>query len=196
LLEALKAGDREAANQLCARYIPQIVKLARSRIADRYRRVRNEEDVALSAIDSFCRRAEQGHYPQLEDREDLWGLLATIALRKAANVVNSEKAQKRGGGEVVGEDLLQNAESSGGPAGGDLDQFQAAGLPPDELAQAAEAVSQLLDCLRDDSLRMTALLKLQGHTMKEIAEKLGVGLRSIERKMALIREIWTGEAGS
>ena len=35
-------------------------------------RLADEEDVALSAFDSFCRGAEQGRFPRLDDRDDLW----------------------------------------------------------------------------------------------------------------------------
>jgi hypothetical protein len=54
----------------------------------------DEEDVALSAFDSFCRGAEQGRFPQLSDRDDLWRLLFVITERKAIDLVNHEKAQK------------------------------------------------------------------------------------------------------
>jgi len=48
----------------------------------------------------------------------------------------------------------------------------------------------LLSSLRDDGLRSIAVLKLEGYSNPEIAVKLDSSLRSIERKLALIRQQW------
>ena len=37
------------------------------------------EDVALSAFNSLCRGLENGRFPKLQDRDDLWRLLVVIA---------------------------------------------------------------------------------------------------------------------
>jgi hypothetical protein len=84
LIERLHSGDRAAAQHLWERYFPRLVGLARQRLKGVARRVSDEEDVALAAFDSFCRRAEKGDAPRLDDRDSLWGLLATITARKAA----------------------------------------------------------------------------------------------------------------
>src|SRR5262249_50229784 len=82
-LDQLAQGDRLAAEQLWRRYFHRLVGLARSKLRDTPRRVADEEDVALSTFDSFCRRAEQGQFPDLADREGLWALLMTMTSRKA-----------------------------------------------------------------------------------------------------------------
>ena len=61
----------------------------------------DEEDVALSAFDSFCCNAEAGRFPELADRESLWRLLATFTLRKATRHLRDQARQKRGGGAVA-----------------------------------------------------------------------------------------------
>jgi hypothetical protein len=68
--------------------------------------VADEEDVALSAFDSFCRGAEKGRFPRLQDCDDLWQLLFMITTRKAADLVEHERRQKRGGGLVLDEAML------------------------------------------------------------------------------------------
>ena len=57
----------------------------------------------------------------------------------------------------------------------------------------AEECRRRLDGLRDDSLRRIALLRMEGYTNEEIAERLGCGLRSVSRKIDLIRRTWLGE---
>jgi DNA-directed RNA polymerase specialized sigma24 family protein len=46
---------------------------------------------------------------------------------------------------------------------------------------------RLLGSLRDDRLREIAILRFEGYTVAEIAEKFGISTRSIERKLQLIR---------
>ena len=46
------------------------------------RRASDEEDVALSAFQSFYQGIARGRFPQLEDRDNLWRLLITITARK------------------------------------------------------------------------------------------------------------------
>src|SRR5262245_11080069 len=99
----LQAGQREAAGMLWERYHRRLIGLARARLAGQPRRAADEEDVVLSAFDSFCRGAEQGRFPRLEDRDDLWQMLVMITVRKAADLRQHEARQKRGGpgGETV-----------------------------------------------------------------------------------------------
>src|SRR5688572_16455948 len=96
-LGRLRAGDRDAAQELWQRYFAQLVRLARGRLQGARRRAADEEDVALSALDSFCRGAAQGRFPDLHDRQGLWPLLVAITARKAGKLVRHERRQKRGG---------------------------------------------------------------------------------------------------
>ena len=57
----------------------------------------------------------------------------------------------------------------------------------------ADECRQLLGRLRDDSLRVVANLRLEGYTNEEVAERLGCSLRSVARKLELIRRTWLGE---
>src|SRR5262245_3107718 len=92
----LQQGDATGAQQLWERYFARLVGLARKRLQDAPRRVADEEDVALSAFHSFCRRVERGHFPRLQDRHDLWQLLMTITARKACHLLRDQRRLKRG----------------------------------------------------------------------------------------------------
>ena len=91
---------------LWGRYFQRLVRLAGARLPAHCRRSFDEEDVALSAFQSFCERAGRGQFPQLDDRDDLWRLLATITVRKALDTMRHQTRQKRGGGCVLGESAL------------------------------------------------------------------------------------------
>src|SRR5262249_5839209 len=86
-LDPAKAGDGTAARELWHRYFETLVRLARARLRATARTVEDEEDVALSAFDSFLAGAARGRFPRLEDRRDLWRILVTITSRKAADQI-------------------------------------------------------------------------------------------------------------
>src|SRR4051794_24633865 len=64
-LDHLQAGDPTAAEKLWDSYFQRLVALARARLQGVPRSAADEEDVALSAFDSFCRGAQRGRFPQL-----------------------------------------------------------------------------------------------------------------------------------
>jgi DNA-directed RNA polymerase specialized sigma24 family protein len=185
----LQAGDAEAAQKLWERYFGRLVGLARKKLEGLPRRSADEEDVALSAFDSFCRGAGNGRFPQLGDRDNLWRLLVTITARKAHQLMLREGRQKRGGNAVLDEAALA------GPGDG---QSQEVGLEqmldreptPEFAAQLAEEYERLLARLPDAELRCVAQWKLEGYTNEEIGSKLGCALRSVERKLKVIRSLW------
>ena len=90
-IERLKAGDPGAAQKLWERYFRRLVGLARQKLRAAPRRAADEEDVALSAFDSFCRGAGQDCFPRLHDRLDLWQLLVLLTARKASDLAEHER---------------------------------------------------------------------------------------------------------
>jgi DNA-directed RNA polymerase specialized sigma24 family protein len=191
LIECLEAGDHEAAQPLWERYYPRLVGLARERLRGTPRRVADEQDVALSAFDSFCRGVEQGRFPQLKDRDGLWALLVLITVRKAADLVKYNRRERRGGGRVRGDSAF--VECGGQSGDGGLAEAEADDPTPDVAAQLAEEFQRLLDRLDSDELRSIAVWKLEGYTNAEIAERLGCAAVSVERRLRLIRRILSGD---
>src|SRR6476659_598655 len=95
LFNRLQQGERETAQELWERYFRRLIGLARKKLGDLPRRADDEEDVALSAFDSFCRAAQVGRFPQLADRDDLWQVLVLITARKACDLREHEGRDKR-----------------------------------------------------------------------------------------------------
>jgi RNA polymerase sigma factor (sigma-70 family) len=187
LVERLEAGDHEAAQPLWERYYPRLVALARKHLHGTSRRAADEEDVALSAFDSFCRGVEQGRFPQLKDRNGLWALLVLITVRKAADLANYNRRERRGRGQVRGDSALGPPD---GETGADPRAQVEAGDPtPDVAAQLAEEFRNLLERLGSDELRAIAVWKLEGYTNAEIAGRLGCAEVSVGRRLRLIRKI-------
>ena len=179
-LQQLKAGDRDAARPLWERYFRRLVTLARDRLRALPRAAADEEDVALSAFDSFCRHAERGRFPRLDDRDDLWSLLVEIARCKACDLARHEGCERR--------DWRRTA-----PLGAEAGDPPGAEPDPALAAELAEESGRLLGMLPDGELRALAVRKLEGYTNEEIAGLLGCSRATVERRLALIRKRWEKE---
>ena len=188
----LKRGDPQAAASLWRQYFERLVHMARRKLGATPRRAADEEDVALSAFRCLCDGAARGQFSILTDRDDLWRLLATLTIRKAIDLKRHAGGKKRGGGQVRGESVFGDAGDE--PAG--LDQFLSEEPTPALLATLAEEHTRLLEALQDDTLRQVALWKMEGYTNEEIAAKLGLTCRSVERKLERIRTKWVGSVAS
>ena len=77
---AVKKGDAPTAEQgIWEAYFVRLQALASAKLAN----YEDGEDVALSAMKSFFRRAQAGQFPKLQDRTELWPLLVQTTIWKA-----------------------------------------------------------------------------------------------------------------
>ena len=190
-LDGIKAGQNDEIQRLWDRYFQRLVRLAGSRLPGHARRVIDEEDVALSAFQSFCDRARKGQFPEMINRDDLWRVLFAITVRKAVSTVRHQTRQKRGGGRVLGESALGGGEPADGAG---IAEFLGREPSPDDAAEFADQLDMLFEKLDDVTLRVIAFQKLQGLSTEEIASSLGVSTRTVDRKLQLIRAIWVEES--
>lgn len=181
-LTQLRQGDSLAAQKLWEAYYGKLVTLASRKLEGRVRLVGDEEDVALSAFKSFCRGLANNRYPDLNDRDDLWKLLVTITLHKVLHLVRDEMCQKRGGQWCqVGSGDSQTAT---------IERLAGDEPTPEMAAQVAEECERLLKKLPGEDLVELAVLKMEGYANDEIAAKWGKAVRTVERKLKLIRKLW------
>jgi len=184
-LERLKTGDHLAAEKLWECYFNRLVRLARQKLQGSPLRVSDEEDVALSAFHSFCQGAEQGRFPKLLGRGDLWQLLVVITARKALDLKQYERHQKRGGGISPAQEDADQAIA--------LEDIISREPTPEFAAQVAEECQVLLRRLNDPLLQSIAVWKMEGYSTEQIADRLQCVPRTIERKLKLIRSYWSRE---
>lgn len=188
-LHRLGDGDAAAVQPLWERYFDRLVRLARQKLRGAPRRVADEEDVALSAFDSFCRGAAGGRFPQLRDRHNLWAVLVLITARKAVNLAQHESCMKRGGGRLLVDVTPTDSSAIESP----LDQIVGREPTPVFAALVAEEYRHLLEQLVDDDLRQIAEWKLEGYTNSEIAAKIDRSEPTVERRLNRIRKLWEQE---
>ena len=189
---ALKAGDDEAAQRLWERYFDELVRLARARLGRLPRGEADEEDAALSAFHSFCQGAARaGSLGSMTDTIS-GRLLVTITARKALDQAERLNRKKRGGGRVRGESVLArrgsrgvgNRPRAGGGAGADA-RVRRDGrrrVPPPAARPSATRRSAGSPCC---GWRATPIRRSR--------RRLGCGLRTVGRKLELIRKTWLRE---
>ncbi len=185
LLNRASGGDEQAAVEIWNAYYQRLVSYARRKLRGVPRRDADEEDVALSAMNSFFDGARDGRLAP-KDANELWKLLATITVRKATAQLRKHHADKRGGGKVRGDSAFDAA------------RFEGSATAPETLDGLSPwlgiACEELLSSLDDGQLRQVALLRLASHTNDEIAGKLGCSIATVKRRVAEIRQSWAGSS--
>jgi DNA-directed RNA polymerase specialized sigma24 family protein len=179
----LKAGDQAAAELLWKRYFQKLVSLARHKLWFNPRAAADEEDVALSAFGSFFRGVEDNRFPRLDGRDDLWQLLVLLTARKAYRLIKHERRQKRGGGVVQHLSAVEEEESG-------LADIIGQEPTPEFAAQMMEECRLRLKALANNDLREVAVATMEGYSNAEIADRLGVVGRTVQRRLELIRQVW------
>ena len=125
----------------------------------------------------------------------LWQVLVMLTERKAIGLRRHVQAAKRGDGQVRGESAMEvdYALSSAAPG---IGQLAGCEPTPQFAAQVQEEFGRLYGLLADDTLRQIARGKLEGYTNQELADQLQLSLRAVERKLQLIRRLWSQELES
>ncbi len=181
--EQLRQGDPEAAAKLWTRFFTRLVHLARTEMRTANRRVADEEDIAIGVMAALCRCADVCQLPSVDDRESLWRMLLTWTRHDIADHVRADRRLKRGGGRLRGDSVFEN--------GWDIDDNSLA--DPALLMELNEQYLTLLGKLPNETFRTIAVQKMEGQDNSEIAKNLGVTVRTIQRKLELIREFWHDE---
>ena len=167
-IDAVKGGPNATAEQgLWEAYFSRLQSLARARL----RHYEDGEDVAISAMKSFFGRVQQGQFPDLRDRTELWPLLVQTTIWKAHNLRRHQQAGKR---DVRKQTSLE---------------WLAENHPTAELAdKLVEEGNELLDSLQDEKLRSVAVMKLEGYKNTEIADRIGRHVKTVEWRLKQIRK--------
>ena len=105
LIQDLRSTDsaryENAARLIWERYFRRLLDLAQADLDPRVRRREDEENVLQSMYASFCRRQRRGDF-DLANRDELWGLLMTITLRKVRNAAKRRHRLARDVGRELG----------------------------------------------------------------------------------------------
>jgi RNA polymerase sigma factor (sigma-70 family) len=185
-IAGLKGGDSHCVKRLYDRYWQRLVTLCEHRLRTSRKRLEDEEGIAARVFESICLGAQAGRFDDINNRDNLWWTMMRLTKSKVVDHIRREEAKKRQQ-ERNESDLRRNDSFT--------EQFRLEGrgseeLSPDRIVEDDEHLEHLFSLLRDDQLRTIALLRIEGYTVDEIASKVKISPRSVERKLALIRATW------
>jgi len=163
-LDSVRQGNDEAAkniwdrwyDRLCARVSPHSGRL----------RIHDDEDIASDAFAEFFRELREGKFSSLNNRSQIWKLLATIAVRKSVASYRFERAKRRGGGQYVQSFEEVNPRSSS--------------MAAQHSPATSGAVEELIRSIADPKLARVARMKIEGLETSEIAQKLNCSMRQVQ----------------
>jgi RNA polymerase sigma factor (sigma-70 family) len=178
MIAGLRDGDSAVLGDFCRHYGEMLHGLARKHLPRAIQRRVGPEDVVQSVCRTFLMRARRGEF-QLNDSDDLWGLLCAITLTKVREQTRFHLRQRRG---LDREQVLTPAEDGSGSG----PQPVAAGADPAEAAAFADCFQQLIAGL-DEEERQVVDLKLQDCTQEEIAARLGCSERTVRRLLKRVQ---------
>lgn len=178
-------GDDDAASVLWEHFRERLVQFAKGRLTGARKSTSDEEDVAVEAFHSLLKGVRNGRY-NLPSRDHIWRLLVCMAIRRAHAILRRQNTQKRNG--EVGESAIMHVDQ--GEIGG------IAGFPDDEPTPTTLAVMNLMlgelgELLQEDRERDILMLKLEGYSHREVADRLGIGLWRVRKVLEKV-EVYLG----
>lgn len=185
------ARNDQACAELWDAVYERVVVMARARISAWNKRMADEEDIALSAINSFVRAAESGRLSSIQNRDELWRVLFTITSRKASAFQVRQLAEKRGDGLVRGDSVFELTASETNKG---FHTVEDPGDPHRFVDDLFGECRERIESLPDDVLRTIAVRRMEGYEVTEIAVELGLSVATIKRKLARIRDLWAEDA--
>ncbi|MEZ6092631.1 MAG: sigma-70 family RNA polymerase sigma factor [Pirellulaceae bacterium] len=159
-------------------YVERLLRFAKSRLPQNLNARVDPDDIVQSVFRTFFRRYDQEILSSNESLE-LWRLLASIAYRKVLKTIERHQREKR---NVVYE--ARNSETNFSHAE-DLTDVRP---DPAQVNMMVDELRVLLEHLPPTGQQIV-LLRMDGHELQEIATKLSISLRSVNRILKRAKEI-------
>jgi RNA polymerase sigma-70 factor (ECF subfamily) len=181
LVEGLRCGDPQATSAVFTRYAQRLTALAEQHLSRKLAARLDGADVVQSVFRTFFRRSAAGEF-HIDNSDELWRLLVQITLQKARARSRTHTARVR---DVAAEDphgaalLLEAVTQEPGPA-------EAVAL-----VDQIEALLRGLPAVYGNLLR----LRLEGYSVSDTAERLGVSRRTVHRALRLLQQRLGDRAG-
>jgi RNA polymerase sigma-70 factor (ECF subfamily) len=181
LMESVRQGSEDAARTLFDRYGPHIRRVVRRKLHQKLRPQFDSLDFVQDVWASFFTR--QGRQATFDSPEALIGFLSNMAYHKVIDAFrHNVQTKKRDVDRDRPLDQVVNTK----------DPRLAARLPtPSQVAVAKEQWDQLLDRVPEHYRPILTLLR-EGDTREEIARKLGLNEKTVQR---VLRRIAPEEPG-
>jgi RNA polymerase sigma factor (sigma-70 family) len=203
LVRQFKEGHPDAIEEIVRRYYWRMVGMA-----NRLLRGLNVEpawfdcdDAVNTTLSKLCEAAKAGKIHSMEETADFWNLFYSILKRNILLAREHHARLKRGGPGSL------RSRREGRPTSSEskdrrpvrrlsrsvevFDDLRCYRPSPDVASNSKQEVERLLDLLDDPLLRTIATMRAEEYTNDEIAKTLGTTTRTIERKLTIIRDLWS-----
>jgi RNA polymerase sigma factor (sigma-70 family) len=181
LIDRLRAGDEQAAQELIATYEDAVRRFIRVRMTDpALRRQMDSMDVCQSVMADFFVRTALGQF-EFQDPQQLVGLLAKMARNRVINHAKKQRAKRRD---------IHRVET------GDVADMQpaASGETPSEIVAGQELLSAFRQRLSPEE-RDLAERRARGEEWTEIAREFGSKPDALRIRLSRAIERVAGELG-
>jgi RNA polymerase sigma-70 factor (ECF subfamily) len=180
LIDRVRQGDQEAAEQLVRNYEPAVRLVVRRRLTDpSLRRLLDSQDICQSILGKFFVRVALGEYT-LETPEQLMKLLITMALNEVCNQADREKAARRDCRRLQhGNEALDLVDPHPSPSS----QVATQDLLQEMRRHLSAEEQQLVD------------LRYQGYSWEEIAAQVGSHTDAVRMRFGRALSRVLGELG-
>jgi RNA polymerase sigma factor (sigma-70 family) len=174
LLRRIKRGEEAAATELYLRYSKRLLALAKANTAPELAVRFDPEDVVQSVFRSFFRRASTGCY-EVPEGGELWRLLLVHAINKVRQLAIRHRAQRRDAGRTISYHGIEE----------EMDGRYVNHTEPLQILEFV--IDDLLSTMTTAQKRIVEL-RIEGHTVDEIAEQTRRSKRTVERVLQSFRE--------
>ncbi len=172
LAQRWKQGDQRAADELFWRYQKRLLNLVRSQLNVRLQSRLDAEDLVQSIMRSAFRITQQESL-QYNEESGFWKWLVSVALNKTFNRIDRETADKR--------DVKRESSKLQ-----EMDERIAQEPTPADVTEFADLLENILSKLTKEQCQ--ALIgKLEGLNQNEIADRLNVNVRTVQRMGPALR---------
>jgi RNA polymerase sigma-70 factor (ECF subfamily) len=182
LMERVRAGDQEAARELYERYNEHVQRIVRWRLEERLRRQYDSMDLTQSVWASFFDVPAQQY--TFGTPEELVAFLSRLAYNKVIDTRRKQLGTTRRGAEEHSLDE-EPAEEELPPLGHTV---PASTPTPSQYVMADERWQGLLRNLPPGHRRILELLR-EGHSQAEIADRLAVDRKAVQRLIDRLRDL-------
>lgn len=179
-LDELSQGDDEAAAPLRQRFRDRLIRRA-NRIRQEQPDVEVEsEDIADSVFCNVIHKIRAGESAGIDDRKRLWRFLEKSLFHKLLDLKRKSRVRKN----------LQSRETADV-----LDSVPDDRFSPEQFAELNDQLEYVVRLLDEDTREVFKLV-CEGHSTTEIAGAMNLSRRTVQRKIALIRDEWNAFEGA
>ncbi len=197
LVQLVVAGETSAFNVILNRHNRDLVLRAETYIRRlrMYRPLYEGQEAVDDAVMAMCQRARRGELRSIQDSAAFWRELFMELRRATRSTRDHFCAARRSADPKSGAPPRRRAPFEDEPELADrlsvceveIQRLLSKAPAPEDLAHVSLEIETILILLEDPALRLVLKMRIDEYTVEEIAEKLDVSSRTVNRKLSQLR---------